>query len=199
MHSTPEPSLGGTHTRPPPTLMHMAPASDAHLPDPPGDIWYAACMADVPALCCHLSTCRVLPDQLHPMLRMTPLLAAACVRTEDAAVDARLKEVMRVLRDAGDPLRAVEPFSGNTALHILAAQGRGWVVKHRLEFLAALMVRGVLPRCNNMLTARNAAGELPEECAATKAIWCCLVKSRRRYQPAADCAGDVPLCCATRR
>lgn len=99
------------------------------------DIWQVAAAPDVPQLRRLLAARPLLPSVLHPRMRVTPLLAAAYARTDDSSVDAALKVAMQLLIAAGDPLLAGEPFSGNTALHILSAQRRPFTVKHRLQAL----------------------------------------------------------------
>ena len=55
------------------------------------------------------------------------------------------------------------------------------------------MERHVLPRSLNMLVARNAVGQLPEDVAATPWLRKRLRHSRQRYQPICDELGDYPL------
>lgn len=135
----------GAPTRAPPAAGPCPPARQHYGPAQPYTLWEAASAGNLPAVRGHLATGRVLPHAIHPALRLTPLLLAAFTRTASAAHDVRLKETMRALRAAGDPLLAVEPFTSNTALHILAEQGRGRAVQHRLDYL----VRSALRTCFN--------------------------------------------------
>lgn len=73
--------------------------------------------------------------------------------------------------------------------------GHQWLkVDHGPNCMQVRLMADV-PWNSNMLLARNAAGKLPEDVAATHAIWLLLRKRRLDLQELGALIGEMPLPC----
>lgn len=73
--------------------------------------------------------------------------------------------------------------------------GHQWLkVAHGYKCTQVRLMADV-PLNSNMLLARNAVGKLPEDVAATHAIWLLLRKRRLDLQEQGALIGEIPLSC----
>ena len=129
-----------------------------------------------------ISTLAEIPkDEMEKLDKACIVREVAGVCTTDKRFDGKLRDVLRVLADAGWKMDGQEQLDQDNALHVLAGQRGGQATRHRTDFLIDWSMQQQARR-GNILTARNANRMTPDQCAVSAGIWPLATKLRQKRE-----------------